>query len=123
MTRQGDDRWEPVAALITRLGLVNTDMPTTAAQVRRMPLRQLLQDPVQAAIYNRGWDDRTTDVERRLRLQQPATPTGSRTRQHRPQPTGPPTNRVTTGAATSAATVPPTDPALVPRVVGGPKYP
>ena len=123
MARQGDVRWEPVAALISQLGLVHSDMPTTAAQVRRMPLRQLLQDPVRAAIYNRGWDDRTADVERRLRPQQPATPSSSRTnsttRQHRPQPAGPSTHRVNTGVTRAPAPVPPREPAPVPVVVGG----
>lgn len=89
------DKWQQVAELIARLGLVpnDHDQPHTAAQVARMTTRHLLQDPVRAAIYNRGWTDRTTDIERRLRPQPSALPSSSRNssqsgppRQQRAQP-------------------------------------
>ncbi|KAL5245938.1 hypothetical protein ACI65C_013346 [Semiaphis heraclei] len=67
------DKWQQVADLIARLGLVDVDQPTTAAQVNRMTTHQLLQDPVRAAIYRRGWDDRTADIQRTLQLQPRST--------------------------------------------------
>jgi len=32
------------------------EYPTTATQVRKTPLHQLLQNPVRATIYYRGWN-------------------------------------------------------------------
>ncbi|KAF0765557.1 Uncharacterized protein FWK35_00020505 [Aphis craccivora] len=37
----------------------DTDGPQTTAQVEHMSTTQLLQDPARAAIYRRGWEDRT----------------------------------------------------------------
>ncbi|XP_060873956.1 proteoglycan 4-like [Metopolophium dirhodum] len=112
MTGQQQEKWQQVAELIQRLGLVSggQDEPRTAAQVARMTTRQLLQDPVRAAIYNRGWADRTTDIQRRLRPHRPpstSTP-GSRT----PSLTRPPP------PATTPAPVTPAEPAPVPRQTG-----
>lgn len=73
MSSQNAEKWQQVADLIARLGLVDTDQPTTAAQVSRMTTRRLLQDPVRAAIYRRGWDDRTADIQRTLQLQPRST--------------------------------------------------
>jgi len=41
---------------------------TTAAQVRKMPLHQLLQDPARAGIYHilQGWDACTAHIQRVL---------------------------------------------------------
>ena len=63
--RTQEDKWRQVADLIGQLGLVPgvQDQPQTAAQVARMTTRHLLQDPVRAAIYNRGSADRTADIE------------------------------------------------------------
>ncbi|KAL5245867.1 hypothetical protein ACI65C_013275 [Semiaphis heraclei] len=67
------EKRQQVADLIARLGLVDADQPTTAAQVNRMITHQLLQDPVRAAIYRWGWDDRTADIQRTLQLQPRST--------------------------------------------------
>jgi len=50
------DKWQRVTDLIQQLRLVSSDHeePHTAAQVAGMTTRHLLQDPVWAAIYNRG---------------------------------------------------------------------
>lgn len=63
--RTQEDKWRQVADLIGQLGLVPgaQDQSQTAAQVVRMTTRHLLQDPVRAAIYNRGSADRTADIE------------------------------------------------------------
>lgn len=46
-----------VVELLEQTGQVAhpNDQVTTAAQIRRMPLEQLLQDPMRAAIYRRCW--------------------------------------------------------------------
>ncbi|KAF0750180.1 vegetative cell wall protein gp1-like [Aphis craccivora] len=63
-----------------------------------MTTRHLLQDPVRAAIYNRGWVDRTTDIERRLRPQPTAMAVNNRnnpqSRLPRPPPTRPAAQKV-----------------------------
>jgi len=93
MSGQNGEKWQQVADLIARLGLVDANQPTTAAQVNRMTTRQLLQDPVRAAIYRRGWDDRTADIQRTLQLQPrytrvlPATSTRPLTTPTRPPQT------------------------------------
>ncbi|KAL4092313.1 hypothetical protein QTP88_026837 [Uroleucon formosanum] len=68
MSGQNADKWQQVADLLTRLGLVSgdPDTPQTAVRVNRMSIQHLLQDPVWAAIYNRGWADWTADIQRRL---------------------------------------------------------
>ncbi|KAF0697603.1 1-phosphatidylinositol 4,5-bisphosphate phosphodiesterase-like, partial [Aphis craccivora] len=45
---------------ILRAASAETPPATTAARVRRIPLDQLLRDPILWAAYSRGWDDRTT---------------------------------------------------------------
>lgn len=118
-----------MADLITRLGLVSGDQdaPRTAAQVARMPIRQLLQDPVRAAIYNRGWADRTADIQRRLqppttvantRLQpQPTTTSSSHiSHQRRPQQRPPPPTA--TATVRRPETVTPREPSPVPGPSG-----
>ncbi|KAL4084263.1 hypothetical protein QTP88_028088 [Uroleucon formosanum] len=98
MDRDLSEKWQRVADLIFQLGLVpnDQDQPRTAAQVAMMTTRHLLQDPVRAAIYNRGWADRTTDIERRLRPQLSTAASSSRsssTKPTRPQPTTVATHR------------------------------
>lgn len=73
MSGQNVEKWQQVADLIAQLGLMGADQPTTAAQVNRMTTQQLLQDPVRAAIYRRGWDDRTADIQRTLQYQPRST--------------------------------------------------
>ncbi|KAF0705733.1 vegetative cell wall protein gp1-like [Aphis craccivora] len=73
MSGQNGEKWQQVADLIARLGLMGANQPTTAAQVNRMTTQQLLQDPVRAAIYRRGWDDRTADIQRTLQYQPRST--------------------------------------------------
>lgn len=122
MAGQQHEKWQQVAELIQRLGLVSSgqDEPRTAAQVARMTTRQLLQDPVRAAIYNRGWADRTADIQRRLRPQRPpSTPTpGSRTPSlTRPSPAA------TTAAPVTPAPITPVEPSPVPGSSGAPTPP
>ncbi|XP_022161025.1 proteoglycan 4-like [Myzus persicae] len=113
--QQQQEKWQQVAALIQRLGLVSggQDGPRTAAQVARMSTRQLLQDPVRAAIYNRGWADRTADIQRRLQPQRPTTAPSSRT----PSWTRPPTPGTTPTPATPTS-VTPAEPTTVTRTTG-----
>ena len=111
--RQQLDKWQQVADLIQRLGLVsdNQDGPRTAAQVARMTTRQLLQDPVRAAIYNRGWEDRTLDIQRRLQPQRTVATPHSRT---------PLVSRPPPPPATTPAPVTPVEPTKVPGSTGVP---
>lgn len=116
-TPSQEEKWRRVADLIGQLGLVpNTqDQPRTAAQVARMTTRHLLQDPVRAAIYNRGWADRTADIERRLRPQPSTTASnGSTSRPPRRQPTTAATHRVTTRQEKGPEPQPLREPATVP---------
>ena len=80
--RDNASKWQRVADLIAELGLVSgqPEPIRTAAQVDRMSTRQLLQDPVRARIYYRGWADRTADIQRSLRNQPPNKPTPSPSR-------------------------------------------
>ncbi|XP_025199246.1 uncharacterized protein LOC112597412 [Melanaphis sacchari] len=70
------EKWRRVAELISQLGLVSgdQDQPRTAAQVAQMSTHDLLQDPVRAAIYHRGWDERTADIQRTLQQPSPRAP-------------------------------------------------
>uniref|UniRef100_A0A2S2NN56 Uncharacterized protein n=1 Tax=Schizaphis graminum TaxID=13262 RepID=A0A2S2NN56_SCHGA len=83
-----------------------------------MTTRHLLQDPVRAAIYRRGWDDRTADIQRTLQQQPrstrvqsttsstPARPPRVTTQRPSQQPTPRPSQTTTPRAATqTAATV------------------
>jgi len=110
MTGQQQEEWQQVADLIQRLGLVSSgqDEQRTATQVARMTTRQLLQDPLRAAIYKRGWVDRTADIQRRLRPQRPTSTPSSRT----PSLTKPPP------PATTPAPTTPAEPTPVPRPTG-----
>ncbi|XP_008182335.1 platelet glycoprotein Ib alpha chain-like [Acyrthosiphon pisum] len=137
MTGQQQEKWQQMADLIQRLGLVSggQDEPRTAAQVARMTTRQLLQDPVRAAIFNRDWVDRTADIQRRLRPQRP--PSTSTPSSRTPSLTRPPTPTRTTAPTTPAATTPvsttpatttpapvkPAEPKPVPRTTGVPPGP
>ncbi|CAI6372726.1 unnamed protein product [Macrosiphum euphorbiae] len=118
--QQQQVKWQQLADLIQRLGLVSSDQdePRKAAQVARMSTRQLLQDPMRAAIYNRGWADRTADIQRRLRPQRPPSAPSSRT----PSLTRPPTPATTPGPPTpgpaTPAPVTPAEPTSVPRSTG-----
>ncbi|XP_008182525.1 proteoglycan 4-like [Acyrthosiphon pisum] len=142
MNVQQQEKWQQVADLIQRLGLVSggQDEPRTAAQVARMTTHQLLQDPVRAAIYNRGWADRTADIQRRLRPQRPqstsspSSRTPSLTRPLAPtRTTAPTTPATTTPVSTTTATatpapitpapVKPAEPKPVPRTTGVPPGP
>ncbi|XP_008181610.1 vegetative cell wall protein gp1-like [Acyrthosiphon pisum] len=106
MTGQQQEKLQQVADFIQLLGLVSggQDEPRTATQVARMTTRQLLQDPVRAAIYNRGWADRTADIQRRLRPQRP--PSTSTPSSRIPSLTRPPTPTRTTAPTTPATTTP-----------------
>jgi len=53
--------------------------PRTTELVKYMPLHRLLEDPIRAAIYNRGWEDRTTDIQEKLRTSSPPSSTTVRT--------------------------------------------
>lgn len=96
---QNGEKWQQVADLIARLGLVDADQPTTAAQVNQMTTRQLLQDPVRAAIYNRGWGDRTADIQRTLQLQPRSTRRPPTTPARPPTTTARPPQTATQAAA------------------------
>ncbi|KAL4092230.1 hypothetical protein QTP88_026764 [Uroleucon formosanum] len=67
MSGQKANKWQQVADLITRLGLVI--------------------DPVRATIYNQDWADKTVEIQRRL---QPQPQTAAH--QQRTRPCGPPTS-------------------------------
>ena len=125
MTDQTQEGWQQVAELIQRLGLVTSDQdgPRTAAQVSRMSTRQILQDPVRAAIYHRGWADRTADIERRLRPRGTQSTTNSRTPSLTRPPAPRPTPVSTTLAPPAPAPVKPAEPKPVPRPTGVPPGP
>lgn len=109
------EKWQQVADLISQLGLVATDQdqPRTAAQVRRMSTYHLLQDPVRAAIYHRGWADRTADIQRKL---QPPTTASRPTTQHSPARPSRPQVAAKKVSAPSPST--PREPAPVPGPSG-----
>lgn len=130
------DKWQQVAELIARLGLVpdNRDQPQTAAQVNRMTLQHLLQDPVRAAIYNRGWADRTVDIQRRLRPELPTAqprgpqratrqPTPSQPRPFRPQPPRQPPTTYQVTSVRGPDHMTPREPTSVPGTSGTPPTP
>ncbi|KAF0692139.1 proteoglycan 4-like, partial [Aphis craccivora] len=114
-SQQQAEKWQRVADLIAQLGLVpsDQDQPRTAAQVARMTTRHLLQDPVRAAIYIRGWADRTTDIERWLQPQPTATAVNNRnnpqSRPPRPPPTRSAAQQVSTRPTRAPVPAPPRD--------------
>lgn len=98
--------------------------PRTAAQVASMSTQQLLQDPVRAAIYNRGWVDRTVDIQNKLQPKQPVASHPYRTlsliKLSQPQPPKPaqqtPSRPMLTTAAITVSGLglsTPRDPAMV----------
>lgn len=93
----------------------------TAAQIRMMSTPQLLQDPGRAAIYHRGWTDRTADVIWTLHFQPPRgplhfQPTRGPQQQHplrllpRRQPT--PTAEMVSGPSSGTSKKPPPEPRM-----------
>ncbi len=108
--------------------MVNDDgAPQTAAQVSRMSTAQLLQDPVRAAIYRRGWEDRAASIQRTLQQQpQPSTyrpqstQPPSRPQRLRPRhsPTGQPQHQAAASSASRPIFAAPRAPAPAPKVSG-----
>ncbi|XP_060847095.1 uncharacterized protein LOC132926712 [Rhopalosiphum padi] len=95
-------KWQKVADLIGQLGLLSKEPRQLLTDcVDRMTTHQLLQDPVHAAIYYRGWDDRTTDIQQMLRTQPSTRPL----QPHPPKPVNQPIQTVTSVTPREPTTV------------------